>query len=50
MSQKLVKLVSTGRKTLVEYVATVNKIPYFIEVNRPDRVYTASEIRELKKK
>ena len=47
--EKLVKNIFTGRKLLIEYVATVNKVKYYVEVNNPDRVHTQLEIRELKK-
>lgn len=47
--EKLVKNIFTGKKMLVEYVAIVNKIKYYVEVNNPDRVHTQLEIRELKK-
>lgn len=42
--KELVKLIPSGRKVMVEQVAFVNKIPYFVEVNNPDRVYTLLEI------
>lgn len=47
--EKLVKNIFTGKKVLVEYVATINKVKYYVEVNNPDRVHTQLEIRELKK-
>lgn len=46
---KLVKHMNTGRKILVDYVADVNKVPYYVESAKPYRVYTALEIRELNK-
>lgn len=47
--EKLVKNIFTGKKVLIEYVATINKVKYYVEVNNPDRVHTQLEIRELKK-
>lgn len=47
--EKLVKNIFTGKKVLVEYIATVNKVKYYVEVNNPDRVHTQLEIRELNK-
>ena len=38
------------RSELVEQVAFVNKVPYFVEVNNPERVYTLLEIWRPKKK
>ena len=37
--KEIVKLIPTGRKILVEQVAYVNKVPYFVEVNNPEKVY-----------
>lgn len=47
--EKLVKNIFTGKKVLVEYAATINKVKYYVEVNNPDRIHTQLEIRELKK-
>ena len=48
--KEIVKLIPTGRKILVEQVAYVNKIPYFVEGNNPEKVYTLLEIWRPKKK
>ena len=48
--KEIVKLIPSGKKILVEQVAFVNKIPYFVEVNSPERVYTLLEIWRPKKK
>jgi hypothetical protein len=48
--KEIVKLIPSGKKILVEQVAFVNKIPYFVEVNNPERVYTLLEIWRPKKK
>lgn len=48
--KELARVLATGRKIVVEQVATVNKVPYFIEVNHPERVFTLYEIWRSKKK
>lgn len=39
-----VKIINSGRKISVEYVATVNKVPYYVSVSNPDLVFTEHEI------
>lgn len=48
--KELVRIIATGNKAVVQLVAHVNKVPYYIDVNRPNRVYTAYEIRKINNK
>lgn len=42
--KELAKVLSTGRRVMVQQVAIVNKIPYYVEVGKPERVYTKHEL------
>lgn len=48
--KELVRVIATGNKAVVQLVTYVNKVPYYIDVNRPNRVYTAYEIRKINNK
>lgn len=50
MKKQLVRVLATGRKAVVEQVAVVNKIRYYIDCSRPERIYTDLEIRYLRSK
>lgn len=45
---KLMKVLATGRKVVVQYVAKVNNVRYYVQANRPERVYTSLEVRDIK--
>lgn len=45
--QKLVRNLYTGYKMVVEFVAIVNKVSYYVNVDNPENVYTELEIARL---
>lgn len=42
--KELARVLATGRKVMVQQVAAVNKVPYYVEVSNPERVYTKHEL------
>ena len=48
-NKQLVKTFS-GKKVMVEFVALVNKVAYYVQANNPDIVYTALEVRKIRTK
>jgi hypothetical protein len=48
MNKQLVRVLATGRKAVVEQVAVVNKVRYYIDCSRTERVYTDLEIRPIR--
>ena len=47
MNGQWVKVFATKKRVLVERVARVNKINYYVEVNDPEVVYTEKEIYKI---
>ena len=45
--QKLVRNIRTGYKMVVEFVAIVNKVAYYVNVDNPENVYTELEIARI---
>ena len=45
--QKLVRNILTGYKMVVEFVAIVNKVSYYVNVDNSDDIYTELETTKL---
>ena len=42
--KELARVLATGRKVMVQQIVAINKVPYYVEVSNPERVYTKYEL------